>query len=349
MVFSLPLHKYNIIHYYTMTLFRLNIRLPFGRWALSGSACKKQAASTLFDRLRDEILYRKNQCSESTTTNRLTAVNSFEHFFQEAGNIARPVTLSSLTSDHIRAYERWAIVKGHRSNYVRCNLRNLRALINHIQPGLGTRLFQGIRTSNTQTDRRSVSEQVIRSLAQLKSDGNPKREQARNIFLFCLFMMGMPLIDAAFLKKSQLADGYITYERHKTHRQVRVCIHPALQALINRLQAPAGSPYLLPILTARDFASANRQYRRYLHTYNRQLARLSEYLGLDRHLTSYTPRHTWASLAFAYGVSTNTISQALCHANPHTTRAYIRDLSNTHLDQANQLVLSRLFSEMSIS
>ena len=109
--------------------------------------------------------------------------------------------------------------------------------------------------------------------------------------------------------------------------------------------APAGLPYLLPILTARDFASANRQYRRYLHTYNRHLAHLSERLGLDRRLTSYTPRHTWASLAFAYGVDTNTISQALCHANPHTTRAYIRDLSNTHLDQANQLVLSRLFGD----
>ena len=164
-----------------MTLFRLNIRLLFGRWALSGRASKKQVVATLFDRLRDEILYRKNQCSESTTTNRLTAVNSFEHFFQETGNIVRPVTLSALTSDHIRAYERWAIVKGHRPNYIRCNLRNLRALINYIQPGLGTTLFQGIHTSNTQTDRRSVSEQVIRSLAQMKSEENPKQEQARDI------------------------------------------------------------------------------------------------------------------------------------------------------------------------
>ena len=42
--------------------------------------------------------------------------------------------------------------------------------------------------------------------------------------MFCFFAMGIPLIDAVMLRKSQLKDGYITYQRQKTKRQVRIKI-----------------------------------------------------------------------------------------------------------------------------
>lgn len=339
---SVSLHRYNILNNYTMNAFYFNFSLSFGQRA--GTFLFHRSRKPLIACLRQEVARLRCQCSPSTHQNRLTAVNSFELFLFNTYARAKEPNLASLTTDHIRAYEQWALRRGLSPNYIRCNLRNLRSLLNRLEPEAGRRLFSGIPTSNMQTDKRSVDEQTVQQLTKLPLPNGTPASRTRDIFLFCLLMMGMPLIDAAFLRRSQMSDGYIVYSRRKTHRQVRVRVTPMLQTIINRLRTsmPTVSPYLLPILSSPDPTVAARQYSAFLQTYNRRLSNLSRRLGLERNLTSYTARHTWASLAYSYGVSPNTISQALCHSNPRTTLAYISDLSNERLDEANEIVTNNL-------
>lgn len=62
-------------------------------------------------------------------------------------------------------------------------------------------------------------------------------------------MQGMPFIDMAYLKKEQVRNGCITYQRRKTNRQLRVKIHPQAQIIIDRyMVSDPGCPYLFPIL-----------------------------------------------------------------------------------------------------
>ena len=277
-------------------------------------------------------------CSTSTTENRKTAVRAFQRFLLDSGEAA--IGFRDVTADHVRAFERWSLDRGLRLNYVRCNLRNLRAVVNRID-GRGRLLFEGVRTSNAQTDKRAIGEDDIRRLEELRLPERSMRALARNIFLFCFYAMGIPLIDAAFLRKDQLRDGYILYYRHKTHRQVKVKVVPRLREIIDSM-ADEHSPYLLPILTSDDRGKAMGQYRRFLQRYNRTLAGIAgEYMPGGR-LTSYSPRHTWASIAFRKGISINVISQALGHANTRTTQNYIRDISGEQLDEANLTVIQGL-------
>ena len=153
--------------------------------------------------------------------------------------------------------------------------------------------------------------------------------------------MGIPLIDAIHLKKNQYRDGQIIYYRHKTHRQVKIKVVPKLKQIIDRLSCN-DSTYLLPILTSEDKYVAELQYKRFLQNYNRTLAMISKDLEMESHLTSYTPRHTWASIAFENGISVNVISQALGHTNIRTTMNYIRELSGEQLNEANLIVIQRL-------
>ena len=59
------------------------------------------------------------------------------------------------------------------------------------------------------------------------------------------------------------------------------------------------SPYLFPILSAEGGEDTiYREYQQALRIFNYQLTKLGELLGLTTELTSYTARHTWATLAY---------------------------------------------------
>jgi len=289
--------------------------------------------------LHQEIKKASIACSESTTINRTTAVNALNRFFQEKLDGGRHITLYTLNADHIKAFERWHLDRGLSPNYTACNMRNLRALISRLAGSeAGCQLFATVRTSNTPTVRRAVQQDTILKLHRMPLPEGSFDALARDIFIFCFKTMGMPLIDAAHLQKAQLTDGHITYHRHKTHRLARPVVEPQLMQTLNRL-APDNSPYLLPILSTSPSDNTRNQYKYFLRRYNLALSRLASRIGPECHLTSYTPRHTWASIANAVGVDLNTISQALTHSNANVTLSYIQGISDERIDEANKRVL----------
>jgi len=296
---------------------------------------EETAKVSVIEQLREVIGTLRPTVTPSTHKNRVTAVNTLERFFQEEMPDREVVTAGSITADTIKAFERWSFDQNYKANYVAQNMSNLRKLMKEVRSD-GGELFSLVRTSNCQAEKKAVSEETIKKIreAQLAS---ARDILAKDIFLFCFFCMGMPLIDAVFLKKSQLEDGYITYFRHKTHRKVKVKIIPELMEVIERLTAD-GSQYLLPVLTTENQKEAMRQYRRFYQRYRRALGRISVLLGLDGTLTSYTPRHSWASVAYRNSIDLNTIARALGHANTNVTMTYIREIEDCQLTSANRIV-----------
>ena len=282
---------------------------------------------TLMELLNREIERQKTLVSKSTSDNQKTAVNAFREYLDGCS-----LRLSNLEADHIKGFSVWLLRHGKKQNTTACYLRSLRSLLNRF--GDFSQLFRGVRTSNTKTDKRSVSEEVILKLTCLPIDNKEYDAFARDMFLFSFYAMGIPFIDLAHLKKSQIRNGHIEYYRHKTRQRVRVALNPICREII-RKYSKEGSPFLFPILkeqTDRDYCYA-------LGRYNRALRRLSNQLRLDSPLTSYTPRHSWATIAYKGGVELSAISKVLGHTNPNTTLLYIRELDDTYVDHANKVVL----------
>ncbi len=317
--------------------------LPFLQRKKKDQKIKKSASSSndlLIARFRQEIEQTRSSCAASTHDNKVTAVNTFERFCNRTMKGQPPITTTSITSDHIKAFERWALDEDMRPNYVALHMRCLRSLINRIN-GKGNELFKHVRTTRCQTEKRAVNEETVRKIKEIKDELKPKDVVACNIFLFCFYGMGIPLIDAVYLKKSQLKNGTITYYRHKTKRQVTITIEPVLQKILEEMDT-SNSPYLLPILTKTEKQGASRQYHAFYQRYSRALVNISKLLGKDVHLTSYTPRHSWASIAYKKGVDINTIARALGHANTNITYSYIREIDDHQLEIANRIVCSTI-------
>lgn len=87
--------------------------------------------------------------------------------------------------------------------------------------------------------------------------------------------MGMPFVDIAYLKKSQMKDNVIRYARHKTGQPISIALVPAMQAIISRYSS-SDSIYVFPLLTTQSPDLLHREYLRRLRQYNYSLHVLSK-------------------------------------------------------------------------
>jgi site-specific recombinase XerD len=88
------------------------------------------------------------------------------------------------------------------------------------------------------------------------------------------------------------------------------------------------------------YTTQNRDYSHILRTYNKRLKRLSEMLKLEKPLSSYVSRHSWATIALRKGISVQVISEGMGHGNEKTTRIYLASLDQSVIDNANAHIIS---------
>jgi len=74
------------------------------------------------------------------------------------------------------------------------------------------------------------------------------------------------------------------------------------------------------------------------------LKRISEILGLEKSLSSYVSRHTWATLALRRDIPVEVISESMGYENATTTRIYLASLGQSVVDKANAEIIQWLNS-----
>lgn len=104
-------------------------------------------------------------------------------------------------------------------------MRTLRSVYNQaVEEGLSKQSapFKHVYTGVDKTSKRAISLNEIRKIKNLNLRDEPKLDFARDLFLFSFYMRGMSFIDIAYLKKTNLSDGYVTYNRKKTGQQITI-------------------------------------------------------------------------------------------------------------------------------
>ena len=154
-------------------------------------------------------------------------------------------------------------------------------------------------------------------------------------------MRGLPFVDLAYLHKQDLQGNILSYRRQKTGRYLRVTLSDEAMQLV-RLMANKDetSPYLFPILHSEEGTeAAYREYQTALRSFNHQLAILGKKWGI-RSISSYSARHTWATMAYYCEIHPGIISEAMGHSSITVTETYLKPFHDKKIDEANQLVIS---------
>lgn len=249
------------------------------------------------------------------------------------------VIWKDLTSTFILGYETFMIKRGLCRNSTSFYMRNLRSIVNRaIGQGIEvpSHPFKYVYMGVDKTVKRAISLDTIRMIRDVDLNGNPELDFARNVFMFAFYTRGMSFIDIAFLKKSDLQNGVLTYSRRKTRQQLMVKIEPETRKVIERL-GKSKTSFLLPIIT--EEKNIERQYESAYYRVNRNIRKVGEMLGLQTKLTLYVARHTWASIAHANNVALSTISRAMGHDSEKTTIIYLQTLDSSSVDKANRDII----------
>lgn len=291
-----------------------------------------------FGYMEKVILRLQKQNRIGTARNYRAALNSFKTFRN-----GKDVLLGEVDANLVEDYRSWLKSGGRAPNSIAFYIRILRAVYNRAaDEGLtqDSKPFRKISIGIEKTRKRALPWRDIKQIKELDLSDAPSLEFARDIFLFLFLCRGMSFIDAAFLKKTDFRNGIITYRRHKTGQLLRVRVVKQMQEIIDRYSI-GESPYLLPVI-ANPGSDERRQYESALRRINNQLKKIGNRLNLRSSLTTYTSRHSWATIAKQRGIAIATISDALGHDSQLTTEIYLASIETSAIDRANELVIKDL-------
>lgn len=295
-------------------------------------------AKTLFGFMEDVIgrLYQLEHIG--TAKNYHAALGSFKRFRGD-----EDITLEAIDQIMMEDYQEYLKSTGLSSNSISFYMRILRAVYNRaVEQELtkDCKPFRMVFTGAEKTLKRAIPINDIKSIKNLDLSLRPNIEFARDIFLFLFFCRGMSFIDAAFLRKTDVRNGVLTYRRHKTNQVLRIKIINPIKELIDRY-SDKSSPYLLPIID-RSGADERKQYETALRRINNTLKIIADMVKLPVALTTYVSRHSWATIAKSKNVPVNVISDALGHESIATTQIYLASIDADVIDRVNELIVEDL-------
>ena len=156
-------------------------------------------------------------------------------------------------------------------------------------------------------------------------------EEFRDLWVFSYLCNGINFMDLLFLQYSNIMDGEICFVRSKTSRttkhnkEIHAIITPEMWNIIQKWGNPRLSPQTYIFKYARgteDAFEKIRLVRRIITKCNRRLKKIAQDIGIFQ-LTTYTARHSFATVLKRGGAKTSYISESLGHSNLSVTEHYL--------------------------
>lgn len=300
---------------------------------------QEPADEPCFSGFMEEVIARLERLGKTRTSETYTAaLNSFMRFRE-----GRDIPLDEISPDLMEEYEAYLKGCGVSLNTVSFYNRILRAAYNRaVEKGLTPQRhpFRNVYTGMEKTVKRAIPFEAVRKIKGLDLSLKPAPDFARDMFLFSFYTRGMSFVDMAYLRKSDLKNGILSYRRKKTGQQLHIRWERCMGEIVEK-HPNVTTEYLLPVITD-PTASERRQYENALHLVNRKLKKVAEMAGISVPLTMYVARHAWASIAKSKNIPLSVISEGMGHDSETTTQIYLASLDTSVIDEANKLILNDL-------
>lgn len=224
-------------------------------------------------------------------------------------------------------------VKKHSPNSIGIHMRNIRTIYNQaISMGLvelGKYPFRRYQIPKGRVVKRN---NTLEEMVKIKNvDLEDKlMAWARDMYMLSFYLIGINMKDMMFLK--EIEEGRVYYIRSKGKKNYSIEVQPEALQIIHRYK---GKKYLLNIMeNYSDYRTATKRI-------NKKLKGVAEKCGIEKPITTYYARHTWATIASRLGIGRDTIRYALGHSLNTVTDIYI-DYDQEIVDKANRKVIDSL-------
>jgi integrase/recombinase XerD len=260
------------------------------------------------------------------------SMNSFKAF-----NRRQNFTFNDITVEWLQTYERH-MTRNNSPSTIGMYLRCLRAVFNKaVKDGIVTRdqypFGKGKYEIPTGRNvKKALDKDEIRQIIEYKSEPGTREEWARDMWLFSYLCNGINTKDIANLKFKDLDTETITFIRSKTRatrkqqRPVVVPLTNPIKEIIKKWGNDFSRPYAYVFNILKPGLSPEQMHNRIHDFYsdiNRGMKTIAEKTGINKPVTTYTARHSFATVMKRNGASLEFISESLGHSDIRTTESYL--------------------------
>lgn len=309
---------------------------------------KVSANTTVNQSFKNKIAELKEEDREGTRLYYDNVLKGIERYKGEN------IQFSSITVDWLKGYEKFLRTEKENKSYttIGMHMRAIRAIINQakkvgIIKEINYPFGQGRYEIPTGEGRKmALLVKQIGDVVQC-SDGFPKTDIYRDLWFFSYLCNGINVFDLCKLKYSDIENDEIAWYRTKTihtqknKKKIRAFITPEMQKIINQWgNEKKPENFIFPFLkggedTVRTKAVVNDITRRI----NRKMKNIAEKLGISK-ISTYTARHSFATVLKRSGANISYISESLGHADLKTTENYL-DSFETETRKQNSEYLTK--------
>ncbi|MDX2190774.1 MAG: site-specific integrase [Bacteroidota bacterium] len=305
----------------------------FEKRFLNNSHEEKADVFTYFEKYVSDL---RKQDRIGTASSYNNALVSLKLFIDDKRRKILP--FEHITVEFLNQYQSWMQNRGNSMTTVGIYLRSLRTILNQaIEKGhlktedypFGIRKYQipasrNIKKALTKADIKKIVEYIPKTEAE---------GRARDLWLFSYLCNGANIKDLALLKYKNIDNKSIQFIRSKTERSTKQDLKPILVMRIpkiNELLDKYGAKpiqsneYVFGLISDKDDSAKRKaKINQATKTINKYMKRIGKALDIELELTTYTARHSFATIMKRSGASTEMISESLGHKDKKTTDNYL--------------------------
>lgn len=308
---------------------------------------ENEKGEDLYSFWESEALRFKNIGKISSYNTMIASLQVFKKFYNEYHCLKSP-KFEHITVKVLIDYEGYLLKNGNKTGGVHFKMRYVRSVFNKaIEQNVISESIYPFKTYKlsklkSTPEKRSLVQEEIDKVLKFDAINYPHLQESYLVFMFSILARGINFKDLILLKKSNIKEGRILYNRSKTGVPLNISIDKDMQDILNFFEYKSCNQYLFPYLKEDDYSAEDlyKVQKELNRKYNKDLRKISSILGFKDRITSYVARHTYATSMKFNEVSIEYISESMGHKNISTTLAYLRGFETKHLDEAVEKGLS---------
>ena len=292
-----------------------------------------QGDQHFFFRFADIILEQKKLSHYDGYMNAVSRVKNFRKYCRLKG-IEDPV-LSQIDVPLLRGFQSHLKLIGRKPLTINQNVSFIKGILktalDYHEDEIQTDVFAKVKKlpKEGSKPKDKLTSEEIEALESIEL-GNAGQFHARNIFLFCYYVVGSRIRDALFMRYANYKEG-ITYSMRKNNKLVVVESHAKLEKILQPYleYAHVDEDFIFPYLIREDFDGlAKKEQTNRIHsavsTVNYHLKKIVKALGIKKNVSTHIARHSFAVNYFEETGDLKSTSDLLNHGDYSTTDRYLR-------------------------
>lgn len=276
----------------------------------------------------------------STASSYRCTKNSLEEF-------KKGLKFADITPSLLKKYEYWMLDNGNSITTVGIYLRSLRTIFN--RQNIDSSLYPFGRGKYEIPSGKNVKKALtIEEIARIYNyEAAGSEAIARDYWMFLYLCNGMNVKDFCNLKWESISENILTYQREKTKRtrkeakKITVSLKPETWEIINKWGRRSVVPgsYIFPHYEKGMTAIRQHEIAQQLvKTINKYIKRIAWNVGINKDVTTYFARHSFATILKRSGTDISMISDLLGHSDVSVTENYLSSFENEQIKKQTEVL-----------